>query len=259
MSTRYLLAPLGRAEPGDVRGWMENGGILALQRALAMDRAVLRAALNGVERRDGQGLLNLQAGQPAHLNLTIGPAPDPTRLIVEELPAWLLGAALLLALACEQRVVTVHLANAERDHRALMDESRAAMQQLGIVGTGGWAGGISIEWGSDFLDDGLDAVTALLLPVVLWQHRDPGTTLLAASGAVGSPGVYEIPLGLPLRTFLYTWAGGVPPNGTLHLGERRLEPSDLSKPLTFEQFGPALGSGALRVYTTKHQPREAVL
>jgi hypothetical protein len=245
VSTRYLLAPLGRAEPGDVRGWMENGGILALQRALAMDRAVLRAALNGVERRDGQGLLNLQAGQPAHLNLTIGPAPDPTRLIVEELPAWLLGAALLLALACEQREVKLCLANAGRDHRALLDESRAAMQQLGIVGAGGWAGGISIEWGHDFSDDGLDAVTALLLPVVLWQHRDPGTTLLAASGAVGSPGVYEIPLGLPLRIFLYSWAGGVPTNAALHLGERRLEPSHLSKPLTFEQFGPALGSGQL--------------
>jgi hypothetical protein len=224
---------------------MENGGIPALQRALAMEPAAVRAALNGITRRDGWGLLNLQAGQPAHMNLTIGPTPDPTRLIVEELPAWLLGAALLLALACEQRVVTVRLANAGREHRALLDESRAAMQQLGVVGAGGWAGRISIEWSHDFSDDGLDAVTALLLPIVLWQHRDPGTTLLAASGAVGSPGVYEIPLGLPLRTFLYSWAGGVPPNVTLHVGERHLEPSDLSKPLTFEQYGPALGSGRL--------------
>jgi hypothetical protein len=224
---------------------MENGGILALQRALAMDPAALRAALNGIARRDGQGLLNLQAGQSAHLNLTIGPAPDPTRLIVEELSAWLLGAALLLALACEQRVVTIHRANAEREHRVLLDESRAAMQQLGIVGAGGWAGGITVEWDHDFSDDGLDAVTALLLPVVLWQHRDPDTTLLSASGVVGSPGVYEIPFGLPLRTFLYTWAGGMPPNATLHVGERRLELSDLAKPLTFEQFGPALGSGRL--------------
>jgi hypothetical protein len=247
VSTRYLLAALGRAEPGEVQGWMETGGILALQRALAMDPAALRAALDGIARRDGRGLLSLQAGQPAHLNLTIGPAPDPTRLIVEELPVWLLGAALLLALACEQRVVTIHLTKAGRDHRALLDESRAAMQQLGIVGAGGWAGGIRIEWSPDFLDNGLDAVTALLLPVILWQHRDPGTTLLAASGAVGSPGVYEIPFGLPLRTFLYTWAGGVPPNVTLHLGERRLELSDLSKPLAFEHFGPALGSGRLTV------------
>lgn len=242
---RYLLAPLGRAEPGDVRGWMEHGGTLALQRALAMEPAALRGALNGLARRDGQGRLALQAGQPARVGVAIGPAPDVGRLVVEETPAWLLGGALLLALACEQKVVTLHLSGAVRAHRALLEETRAAMEQVGVVGLAGWAGGVQMEWSNEPTRDALDAVTTLLLPVALWEHHDPGTTLLSVSGAVGSLGVYEVPLGLPLQTLLYSWAGGVASGATLYLGEQRLEPSDLSRPLTFEVFGTALGSEQL--------------
>jgi hypothetical protein len=246
MTPRYLLAQLGRAEPGDVRGWMEHGGIGPLQRALAMEPAALREALNGIARRDGLGPLALRAGQAAQVRLAIGPAPDVGRLIVEELPAWLLGGALLLlALACEQRVVTLHLSGAEREHRVLLEETFAAMEQVGVTGASGWAGGIRMEWADAPLDEALDTVTTLLLAVALWEHGDPGTTLLAVSGTVASAGVYEIPLGLPLRTFLYNWAGGVSAGATLFLGERQLEAGDLSRPLTFEAFGTAMGSGRL--------------
>ncbi len=39
-----------------------------------------------------------------------------------------------------------------------------------------------------------------------------GTKIISLSGDVGLPGNYEIPIGLPLRTLLYDWAGG-PPEG----------------------------------------------
>jgi NADH:ubiquinone oxidoreductase subunit F (NADH-binding) len=40
----------------------------------------------------------------------------------------------------------------------------------------------------------------------LGEHK--GTKIISLSGDVHRPGNYEVPLGLPLRTLLYDWAGG---------------------------------------------------
>jgi NADH-quinone oxidoreductase subunit F len=41
-------------------------------------------------------------------------------------------------------------------------------------------------------------------------EKSPGTKLFSVSGHVVRPGVYEIPLGLPLRTLVYDLCGGIP-------------------------------------------------
>ena len=38
--------------------------------------------------------------------------------------------------------------------------------------------------------------------------RDGGTRIFGVSGAVKKPGLYELPVGTPLRTIIYDWAGG---------------------------------------------------
>ncbi len=42
----------------------------------------------------------------------------------------------------------------------------------------------------------------------LGQNGQAGTKLISLSGDIRIPGNYEVPLGLPLRTLLYEWAGG---------------------------------------------------
>ncbi len=46
-------------------------------------------------------------------------------------------------------------------------------------------------------------------------EKSPGTKLFSVSGHVNKPGVYEIPLGLPLMTFVNDYAGGVRGGKTL--------------------------------------------
>ncbi len=41
-------------------------------------------------------------------------------------------------------------------------------------------------------------------------EKSPGTKLFSVSGHVNRPGVYEIPLGLPLKTLVYDLCGGIP-------------------------------------------------
>ncbi len=41
-------------------------------------------------------------------------------------------------------------------------------------------------------------------------EKSPGTKLFSVSGNVARPGVYEIPLGLPLRALVYDLCGGIP-------------------------------------------------
>jgi NADH-quinone oxidoreductase subunit F len=84
-----------------------------------------------------------------------------------------------------------------------------------------------------------------------------GTRLFCVSGCVARPGLYEVPLGLPLGSLL-SLAGGVPG------GDARLQavllggsagsfltPEDLGVPLSFEgtrEVGATLGSGAVVVF-----------
>jgi NADH-quinone oxidoreductase F subunit len=45
--------------------------------------------------------------------------------------------------------------------------------------------------------------------------RNGGTRLFCVSGCVKQPGVYELPLGTPLREIIYDYAGGIPENRAL--------------------------------------------
>jgi NADH:ubiquinone oxidoreductase subunit F (NADH-binding) len=81
---------------------------------------------------------------------------------------------------------------------------------------------------------------------------DPGSALATVSGAVTRPGVYEIPLGLPLANLL-AWAGSLPPSavlvggyyGTWLTGEQAmsacLDRADLGR------HGASLGCGVVAV------------
>ena len=46
----------------------------------------------------------------------------------------------------------------------------------------------------------------------LGLNGHPGTKVISLSGDIERPGNYEVPIGLPLKTLLHTWAGG-PPKG----------------------------------------------
>ncbi|MBF0515826.1 MAG: NADH-quinone oxidoreductase subunit NuoF [Nitrospirae bacterium] len=92
---------------------------------------------------------------------------------------------------------------------------------------------------------------------LLGTKDSPGTKLFCVSGAVNKPGVYELPLGTPLREIIYNHCGGI-------RGGRALKgviPGGLSTPiLTPEhldchmdyvglvQHGSMLGSGAIMVF-----------
>ncbi len=99
------------------------------------------------------------------------------------MPLYLIEGALLLALACEQRVATLHLQGGSAAQRALLDEVGAELERLGILGAGGWAGGICLRVTDAVPPRGaLDALTARVLPVALWQGGDPATTIEIAAG-----------------------------------------------------------------------------
>jgi NADH-quinone oxidoreductase subunit F len=87
-------------------------------------------------------------------------------------------------------------------------------------------------------------------------ERSPGIKLFCISGHVARPGVYELPLGTPLRTLVYDYAGGprdgkpikaIIPGGS----STPMLPADkIDTPLDYEaiaQAGSMLGSGAVIV------------
>lgn len=49
----------------------------------------------------------------------------------------------------------------------------------------------------------------------LGRNGHAGTKLISLSGDISKPGNYEVPIGLPLRTLLYDWAGGVSSGRTI--------------------------------------------
>ncbi|MHB8054436.1 MAG: NADH-quinone oxidoreductase subunit NuoF [Candidatus Aminicenantales bacterium] len=49
----------------------------------------------------------------------------------------------------------------------------------------------------------------------LGRPKDGGTRLYSVSGSVVKPGVYELPIGIPLREIIFTHAGGLAPGRTL--------------------------------------------
>jgi NADH-quinone oxidoreductase subunit F len=87
-------------------------------------------------------------------------------------------------------------------------------------------------------------------------ENNGGTRLFALSGCVECPGVYELPLGTPLRELIYEHGGGIPhgrklkaviPGGT---SAAVLSADEVDIPLTFDALakaGSMLGSGAVIV------------
>jgi NADH-quinone oxidoreductase subunit F len=88
------------------------------------------------------------------------------------------------------------------------------------------------------------------------QPRDGGTRIFGVSGAVKKPGLYELPVGTPLRTIIYDWAGGpaegqaikaVVPGG---LSAPFLTPDEIDVPMDYESLAQAksmLGSAGVIV------------
>jgi len=84
----------------------------------------------------------------------------------------------------------------------------------------------------------------------------PGTMLFTVCEDVQRPGVYELPMGTPLRTLLYGYAGGPLPGRQFKafisgVANPVLLPADLDTPLDFgslRAIGSGLGSGGFIVY-----------
>ena len=94
------------------------------------------------------------------------------------------------------------------------------------------------------------------------------TRLFCVSGQVLQPGVYEVPMGTPLRALLMQHAGGLLPGRTLQtvlLGGAAgsfVTPAQLDVPLSFEgvrSIGATLGSGAVIVFDDTADMKQVLL
>jgi len=97
---------------------------------------------------------------------------------------------------------------------------------------------------------GVDWFTARGLP------KDGGTRLFGVSGAVLRPGLYELPMGTPLRTIVEIHAGGPPEGVSIKavvpggLSAPVLKPDELDTPMDFDSLakaGSMLGSAGIVV------------
>jgi NADH-quinone oxidoreductase subunit F len=87
-------------------------------------------------------------------------------------------------------------------------------------------------------------------------EKSPGTMLFSLSGAVNRPGVYELPMGTPIRTLIYDCGGGVPDGRTVKAvfpggpSFSMLTAGQLDTPMDFESLkkaGSGLGSAGVIV------------
>jgi NADH-quinone oxidoreductase subunit F len=104
------------------------------------------------------------------------------------------------------------------------------------------------------------------VPVILGGGR-PDTKLFSLCGHVERPGVYEVPLGTPLRTLVEELGGGVAGGRSLQAIQcggaagTFLTANDLDLPLTFEDLrarGATIGSGAVVVMDDSVDLRDVV-
>jgi NADH-quinone oxidoreductase subunit F len=108
----------------------------------------------------------------------------------------------------------------------------------------------------------LSNIPQIILHGAAWFQRSgtptsPGTMLFTLSGDVVRPGVYELPLGTPLRTLIYDLGGGIRdgrslkavfPGGPSHA---LLTEKELDVPLDFDSLkavGSSLGTAGVIVY-----------
>jgi NADH-quinone oxidoreductase subunit F len=90
----------------------------------------------------------------------------------------------------------------------------------------------------------------------LGRPGDGGTRLFSVSGAVVKPGLYELPVGAPLKDLIFEHAGGLPPGRTLKavipggLSAPVLRADEIDIPLDCDSLfraGSMIGSGAVIV------------
>ena len=92
----------------------------------------------------------------------------------------------------------------------------------------------------------------------LGSGEHPGTKLISLSGDIERPGNYEVPIGLPLKTLLYEWAGGPKDGRTIQavtmaglsggfLGHQVLDEITLDEPC-IRSHGSFLGAGGIMVF-----------
>lgn len=102
----------------------------------------------------------------------------------------------------------------------------------------------------------------------LSPNSDPGTKMYAACGQVKNPGVWELPMGVTIRSLLYDYAGGmkdgVKLKGLLPGGASTdfLTEQHLDTPMDFDSIskaGSRLGTGGLIVLGDEHCPVAMVL
>jgi len=102
------------------------------------------------------------------------------------------------------------------------------------------------------LGHGAEAFNALGLP------KDGGPKIYGLSGHVKRPGLYEGPMGVPLRTLIYEWGGGTiddkPIKGIIPGGSSTpvLGPEHLDVAMDFDSVraaGSMLGTAAVTVFT----------
>ena len=229
-----LLAPLGRTEPDDIKGWFTQGGFVGLQAAWALPVAELRRRLAPIQRRYGSGTIGTITDQPAVIDVSV---PAAARLLVEEIPAYIIESALLWARVCGQSEVTICVADDAIEHLHLLQDVTQRMTRVGVVGEGGLTNTTLAVVARAADTNALDAVTGRLLPIVLWEGVEPPVTLVSVEGSVASPGVYEIPIGTTLRDLLFTWAGGLTQNATVSLAGRPLDKSEWNIVLTPATLG----------------------
>lgn len=240
---QVILAPIGRAEPDDVQGWLEQGGGMGLQVAWQMPPSTLRLYLSRIQRRDGLGMVNPTPRQSAVVTVSLSNLTH--QFLAAEMPAFIIEGALIWARACEQSSVTIQMGR-DTELWGLWQEVWAEMARVGVIGRDGWTGmELHLTTDHHHTDTPPDALTTRLFPLVLWEHHDPPVTLLQSTGSFGTNTLYEIPLGLTVRDFAFNWVGGIPSNGQLSLGGRILERQEWNLPLTYEQWGVNLGAGVL--------------
>ena len=105
-----------------------------------------------------------------------------------------------------------------------------------------------------------------VLDIINGEFTD--TRLFCVSGQILQPGVYEVPMGTPLRSVLMDYAGGLLPGRTLQavlLGGAAgsfLTPAQIDVPLSFDgtrAIGATLGSGAVIVFDNTADMKLALL
>ena len=109
----------------------------------------------------------------------------------------------------------------------------------------------------------LAAATQILRHGAVWykslsyDENLAGTKIISLSGDIRRPGNYEVPFGLPLKTLLYEWAGGVPEGGeiqaitTAGLSGGFIAGDDLDITIdepSFQKVGAMLGAAGIMVF-----------